>query len=117
MKTKELIEKKVKERTEKLRKEIKERTEKLREEIKDLKREAEFKQKEFAVREKEIRIDEKEAHYNYISQADVSKVRVEELQNRLNEHPYKQLQDILKALVVKLPTLNIKEIHTHTKES
>ncbi len=40
----------------------------------------------------------------------------EELRRQLAESPYSQLSDILKALVVKLPTLNIQELSVHGKE-
>lgn len=38
-----------------------------------------------------------------------------QLEKRINEHPYKQLTDLLKAIAVKLPELNIKELAIHTK--
>jgi len=84
------------------------------ERIWELKNRLEHQEKMFEVREQKIRLEEKEAHQNYISQADVLKVRVEELEKRLEEQPYKLVSDMLKALVVKFPTLNIKDLAIST---
>lgn len=39
-----------------------------------------------------------------------------EIEKRWDSSAYKQLSDILKALVVKLPTLEIKELHAHSNK-
>jgi len=45
-----------------------------------------------------------------------SKVIAEQYEARLKDAPYAQLTELLKAIVVKLPTLNVNELSVKTKE-
>jgi hypothetical protein len=45
-----------------------------------------------------------------------AKTRATQLQKRLDESPYAQLESILKALVVKLPSIDLKELTFVNKE-
>lgn len=89
-------------------------------EVKDLKREMEFMKREFEVREQEIELECKQREITAVAEIKQENVaraaRIEELKTRLEEGPYAQLSDILKALVVKLPTLNVSELSVTTKE-
>jgi hypothetical protein len=93
---------------------------KLRERIKDLERAAYYVEKERDLAEKKIWYQkEHEQSVNLeIYRKDIARYEatVIQLEARLAEAPYAQLTDILKALVVKLPTLNIQGITVTPKE-
>ena len=84
--------------------------------IGDLERELEYREKEYELKAEKVRIQEKEARMDIEKQLQTANVRCEQLQARIDEHPYKQLTELLKAIAVKLPELNIKELAVHTKE-
>ena len=98
----------------------------LEEKIKDLKREAEYKEKEMELEKERIRLDveknwrELEARWleeKVTAEAEAEKQRgiCKEMEKRYDDGAYKQLSDILKALVVKLPTMNIKDLSVISK--
>lgn len=88
--------------------------------IKELEREIEYLKKEHSLNLFEARLKEKEGYIeenkNQELQIAAQSVRIEELQKRHAESPYSLLSDILKALTVKLPTLDIKELSVHEKD-
>ncbi len=93
---------------------------KLRERIKDLEREAEYLKKE---RELEIaKLDYKKCQWEIEKWSELKEsaaknaATIFQLEARIKDAPYAQLTDILKALVVKLPTLNIQGITVTPKE-
>ncbi|MEE9510421.1 MAG: hypothetical protein V3V81_08005 [Candidatus Bathyarchaeia archaeon] len=86
----------------------------LREEISSLKREAEYKEKEWEVREQKIRLDEKEKRLDVETEFIKCQAANEQIIKRMDEHPYQLVSDMLKALVVKFPTLNIKDLAIKT---
>ena len=87
----------------------------LMDKIKDLERESKFKEKEFGLRAQEIRLEEKQTIIALREAKVTVEAKAEQLQKRIDEHPYRQLTDLLKAIAVKLPELNIKELAIHTK--
>ena len=87
----------------------------LKDKIKDLEQTAEFKEKEVKLRLREVQLDERENRRALYDRTISAEAKVEQLNARINEHPYKQLTDLLKAIAVKLPELNIKELAIHTK--
>lgn len=80
-----------------------------------LEKELKFKEKEIELVQEKIRLEEKEKMRATIEARIRADVLAEQLQARMDEHPYKQLEAILKALVVKFPTLNIKDLSISTK--
>ena len=86
----------------------------LRERVRELKSELEYQEKIFEVRERKIRLDEKEVRAEMECKLITALAENEQLQKRMDEHPYKLVSDMLKALVVKFPTLNIKDLAIST---
>ncbi len=93
---------------------------KLRDRIKDLEREAEYLKKEgdLAIQKNDAKwmVDWKEKFMEIREAVAKKTATIEQLEKRIGEAPYAQLSDILKALVVKLPTLNIQAITVTPKE-
>ncbi len=93
---------------------------KLRERIKDLEREIEYLKKEHYLEKEKIDAKQmmKEEHDVVSLREKIAKndAVITQLEARLKDAPYAQLTDILKALVVKLPTLNIQGITVTPKE-
>ena len=77
--------------------------------IRDLEREIKYQGLDYGrlVKEKTTELSEALA---------VERFKVEEIEHRWNDSIQKQLSDLVKALTVKLPTLEIKELHTGSKE-
>ena len=71
-------------------------------------------EKMFKVKEKEIRLEEKEKRVDVETEFIKCKAANEQLIKRMDEHPYKLVSDMLKALVVKFPTLNINDLAIST---
>ncbi len=88
----------------------------LREKIKDLEREARYQVKEHELGITKERLVQRDLRIDYEKSLAKAEEKIAEMEKRWDEGSYKQLSDILKALVVKLPTLDLKEIHTHCKE-
>ena len=89
----------------------------LKDKIKDLEREATFTflnhQREIEAMRIEGQEDKRRENEDLrIINAEKS-ARLAEVEKRWDSSSYKQLSDILKALVVKLPTLDIKELSVH----
>jgi len=87
----------------------------LREESFELRREIAYMKKEVILREKEIRVEEKKARLEVEKQLEVSNNLIERLKQEIEKAPYEQLTKILKALAVKLPTVDIKSLSVTTK--
>lgn len=99
---------------------------KLKETIKDMSRE-----KVYLVKENELIIKEKEAEHKVTFAEretsiqrektqlaeNIASARAEnvQLKEQIKNSPYNKLNDILKALVVKLPTLDVKSINVTAK--
>ena len=92
---------------------------KLRDKIKELESTFEVRLKEVRLEEKEKMMEPKLSHVKELAvvseQAALQKAIREEMEKRYDESAYKQLSNILKALIVKLPTLNIQELAVHSK--
>jgi len=91
----------------------------LKDKIKDLERDARYRVLTNALQVKEAEFQERQKYFaasqdSRILNATLS-ARLDEMEKQDNAGAYKQLSDILKALVVKLPSLNIKEIHCKEK--
>ncbi len=86
----------------------------LKDKIYYLENELKHREKMFEVREQKIRLEEKEKRR--VVEYDLVAVRAEnkQLVKRMDEHPYRLVSDMLKALVVKFPTLNIKDLAIST---
>lgn len=89
----------------------------LREEIKDLVREAEYREKEHDLEKEIVMVESRKKQMEIEKDNAQFQERCTQLEARLKDTAYEQLKDILKALVVKLPTLDIKELSVTTKES
>lgn len=111
----------------------------LREKVKDLERDLQHQKKEceFLLKEKDfahqkVRNDLETKHLQESVKAEedlkmevaelkgkveTHKAVAEEMEKRHAESAYKQLSDILKAITVKLPTLDIKTLSVENKES
>ena len=83
---------------------------KLREQVRDLEGKLERQAKMYVVREKEVRLEEREKRVDVETEFNKCKASNEQLIKRMDEHPYKLVSDMLKALVVKFPTLNISDL-------
>ena len=84
-------------------------------EIIELKLKIEYHEKRCVLREKEVRVEEKAKSAELEKNLAVETTRNEELKNQLEKAPYKQLTDLLKALAVKLPTVDIKSLSVGTQ--
>ena len=84
-------------------------------EIIELKLKIEYQEKRCLLREQEVRMEEKTKSAELDKKLAVETTRNEELKNQLEKAPYKQLTDLLKALAVKLPTVDIKSLSVATK--
>ena len=91
----------------------------LREKIKDLERDARYRvlTTELQVKEAKFKAleDLRTEHYKFSKEYEGLKVQVKEMEKRWDTSIQKQQSDLIKALVVKLPTLEIKELHAHSK--
>lgn len=91
----------------------------LKEKIKDLERELDVRVKEMQLEAQKERLELKESliyeHLNLQKELATEKAKNVGLHELFEKSSYQQLSDILKALVVKLPTLNIKELPIHIK--
>ena len=70
----------------------------------------EYQEKMFEVREQKIRLEERENRRDLQVALNKAMVEKDQFQKRMDEHPYKLVSDMLKALVVKFPTLNINDL-------
>ena len=61
-----------------------------------------------------MRLEEKEKRKAVETELIKCQAANEQLIHRMDEHPYKLVSDMLKALVVKFPTLNIKDLAIST---
>ena len=82
----------------------------LKDKINYLQNKIELKEKMFEVREKEIQLEEKVQRKSLETQLIKCQAENKQLIARMDEHPYKLVSDMLKALVVKFPTLNINDL-------
>ncbi len=82
----------------------------LREKVRELEYRLEYQEKIFEVKEQKIRLEEKGKRISEEHQ--LIRCQTENLQliKRMDEHPYRLVSDMLKALVVKFPTLNINDL-------
>ena len=86
----------------------------LKDKIYYLENKLEHQEKMFEVKEQKVRLEEKEKRK--VVEYDLAAVEAEneQLVKRMDEHPYRLVSDMLKALVVKFPTLNIKDLAIST---
>ncbi len=86
----------------------------LKERIRELQHDKAYQEKIFEVKEQKIRLEERERRMGL--ESDFFKCQAENVQliARMDEHPYKLVSDMLKALVVKFPTLNINDLAIST---
>ncbi len=75
-----------------------------------LEREIEYMKKEFEVREEAIRVDYRGVQISSEVQIAKGEAENENLKARLEEAPAKVINDVLKALTVKIPTMNIESL-------
>lgn len=87
----------------------------LKDKIKDLKQDFCLLEQRQEIKEEKARLDGQRENIEITKHLARAEANVEQLQKRIDEHPYKQLTDLLKAIAVKLPELNIKELAIHTK--
>ena len=86
----------------------------LKDKIYYLENKLEHQEKMFEVKEQKARLEEKEKRKAVEYDLIVVKAENEQLVKRMDEHPYKLVSDMLKALVVKFPTLDIKDLAIST---
>lgn len=88
--------------------------------VKDLEREIEFMKKEFELERQKLALQDEQNRIGEMASLRIElaqkKAQAEQLEVRIKESPYSQLTDILKALTVKLPTLDIRELCIRGKE-
>lgn len=80
-----------------------------------LEKDLEVKEKEKEMEIEKIHFQEQQHRLDLSKQTASQGVLIEQLKARIAEHPYKQLTDLLKAIAVKLPTLDIKELSVKGK--
>lgn len=88
----------------------------LKEKVRELGNKLEHQRKMFEVKEKEIRLEEKMKRISEETEMIKYQAENKQLIARMDEHPYKLVSDMLKALVVKFPTLNINDLAISTGE-
>ena len=81
----------------------------------ELEKKAEYLEKEKVLEVEKERILQKETQIELGKELASLKATNEQLKERLKESPYKQLEQLLKALTVKLPTVDIKSLSVTTK--
>ena len=81
----------------------------------ELEKEVEYLKKERELAVEKERLLQKETQIGLAKELASLKATNEQLQKRLDESPYKQLENLLKALAVKLPTVDIKSLSVTTK--
>jgi len=81
----------------------------------ELEKKAEYLEKEKVLEVEKERILQKETQIELGKELASLKATNEQLKERLKESPYKQLENLLKALAVKLPTVDIKSLSVATK--
>jgi len=86
----------------------------LRDKIYQLENDLVIQTKMFEVREQRIRLEEKEKRISEETELIKCQAENKQLIARMDEHPYKLVSDMLKALVVKFPTLNINDLAIST---
>ena len=92
----------------------------LKEQIKDLRKEAEFQTRKHLLEidntknivEQMFRQERREMHLR----AERAETKAEEMEKRWNSSIQQQQEAIIKALIVKLPQVDIKEIHSHCEK-
>ena len=84
------------------------------ERVKDLEGELELREEMLKVKEQEIRLEEKDKRMEIRDEFIKCQAENKQLIKRMDEHPYKLVSDMLKALVVKFPTLNINDLAIST---
>lgn len=82
----------------------------LKDKIRDLEREIEYREKMFDVRVKGIMLEQKASRLDLEKKIEAEEIKNIQLIARMDEHPYRLVSDMLKALVVKFPTLNINDL-------
>ncbi len=82
----------------------------LKERIRELQHDKAYQEKIFEVREQKIRLEEKEKRTQQAFALTEARAENKQLIARMDEHPYQLVSDMLKALVVKFPTLNINDL-------
>ncbi len=99
---------------------VSKKVEELREEVAHLKADLEMEKRRSATKVHEAEAcwfaEEARRRHDVELKNAAFEARIEEMKKQLAASPYSQLSDILKALVVKLPTLDIKELSVHGKE-
>ena len=90
------------------------KTYELRDKIYQLENDLKHQEKMFGVRVNEVRLEEKEKRKAVEYDLVAVKAENEQLVKRMDEHPYKLVSDMLKALVVKFPTLDIRDLAVST---
>ncbi len=83
--------------------------------IYELEMKIEYMKKEFKVVEREVVVKNQEARMDQTKSIERLTCMNNDLTARLEESPSKLLQDILKALTVKIPTLDIKTLSVGKK--
>ncbi len=86
----------------------------LREKVRELEDRLEHQARMFEVAGQKIRLEEREKRVSLTSDLTTYKAENEQLIARMDEHPYRLVSDMLKALVVKFPTLNINDLAIST---
>ena len=71
--------------------------------------------KETEIKVEKARLEEKRANLELTNQLKEKEATVEQLTARIEESPYKQVELLMKAILVKLPTLDIKNISINQK--
>lgn len=88
----------------------------LRLQIKDLEREVEFQKDKCEVKIQKAILEKERQVLDLKKESAGDKATIESLKARIDESPYKLLQEILKALVVKFPTMDLKELSIVSKD-
>jgi hypothetical protein len=87
----------------------------LKDRIKDLKRDAEIKDIRYGVRIKDAVLEEQKTRLSLEKEMERLKEANVQLESQLEKAPYAQLTDLLKALAVKIPTIDLKSLTVTAK--
>ena len=84
--------------------------------IKNLEREVEFQKDKCEVKIQKAVLEKETQMLDLKKELAGDKAMIENLKARIDESPYKLLQEMLKALVVKFPTMDLKELSIVSKD-
>lgn len=87
----------------------------LKSDIKELERKAANQEKKCELLVEEAKLEKEKQMLELKEQLAGDKSMIENLKARIDESPYKLLQEMLKALVVKFPTMDLKELSIMSK--